>query len=96
MVGLAMANYASSDANAHSIAFDGMAFDETEQSQDMLIVEAGEGQGSTWQSSIGAAARLSGPRGMGQCLQKARLLQLAEVEPPFVRAKARRQLGYSR
>jgi predicted amidohydrolase len=45
MVGMAMANYAAPDANGHSLAFDGMAFDEKEQSRDMLLIQAGEAEG---------------------------------------------------
>jgi N-carbamoylputrescine amidase len=45
MVGLAMTNYARPDQNGHSIAFDGIAFVPHNGSRDMLIVEAGEGEG---------------------------------------------------
>jgi N-carbamoylputrescine amidase len=45
MVGVAMANYAEPKANGHSVAFDAVAFDGEEGSRDMLLVEAGEGEG---------------------------------------------------
>jgi predicted amidohydrolase len=51
MVGIAMTNYAGGkiDCNGHSLAFDGMAYLETGQntveSRDTLIVEAGESEG---------------------------------------------------
>ncbi|MBS1252539.1 MAG: hypothetical protein MAG451_01579 [Anaerolineales bacterium] len=45
MAGLAMTNYAAPDANGHSVAFDGVAFDEEGNSRDMLLVEAGETEG---------------------------------------------------
>ncbi len=44
MMGLAMANYAAPQHNGHSVAFDGVAFDE-KGSRDMLLVEAGEHEG---------------------------------------------------
>jgi N-carbamoylputrescine amidase len=40
MVGVAMTNYAPPKANGRSVAYDGIAFDEEEQSLDTLIVEA--------------------------------------------------------
>ncbi|HSQ25996.1 MAG TPA: carbon-nitrogen hydrolase family protein [Anaerolineales bacterium] len=45
MVGVAMTNYAAPDANGHSLAFDGIAFDAEENSRDMLLVQAGEAEG---------------------------------------------------
>lgn len=43
MVGVALTNYASPQCNGHSIAFDGIAFDEG-KSRDTLIVEAEESE----------------------------------------------------
>lgn len=45
MLAVAMTNYASPQHNGHSVAFDGVAFDEKENSTNTLIVEAGEGEG---------------------------------------------------
>lgn len=45
MVGMAMTNYAAPEANGHSVAFDGIAFDEKENSRDMLLIQAGEEEG---------------------------------------------------
>lgn len=45
MVGVALANYAAPQQNGHSVAFDGMAFDEKGRSREMRIVEAGEEEG---------------------------------------------------
>lgn len=45
MVGLAMANYAAPQSNGHSLALDGIAFDDQENSRDMLLVQAGEDEG---------------------------------------------------
>jgi N-carbamoylputrescine amidase len=45
MVGVAMTNYAAPQENGHSIAFDGMAFDENGDARDTLIIEAGEAEG---------------------------------------------------
>jgi N-carbamoylputrescine amidase len=45
MVGVAMTNYAAPQQDGHSVAFDGMAFDEKARPRDMLIVEAGEREG---------------------------------------------------
>jgi predicted amidohydrolase len=94
MVGVAMTNYAAPQENGHSVAFDAVAFDEDEDAVETLIVEAGEGEGvylaqfdmdkirayrehETW----GNASRK--PRRYG-------LLTSPDVEPPFVRATARR------
>ncbi|MFC1932705.1 carbon-nitrogen hydrolase family protein [Chloroflexota bacterium] len=45
MVGMAMTNYAAPQENGHSIAFDGIAYDENSHTLDMLLVEAGEEEG---------------------------------------------------
>jgi N-carbamoylputrescine amidase len=44
MVGVAMTNYAAPQENGHSVAFDGVAFDE-KGSRDTLVVQAGESEG---------------------------------------------------
>lgn len=45
MVGMAMTNYPAPQSNGHSLAFDGIAFDEKENSRDMLLIQAGEDEG---------------------------------------------------
>jgi predicted amidohydrolase len=45
MVGVAMANYAASQENGHSVAFSPICFDENERSLNPLVVEAGEAEG---------------------------------------------------
>jgi N-carbamoylputrescine amidase len=45
LIGVAMANYAAPEQNGHSVAYDGMPFDECGRDRDMLLVEAGEGEG---------------------------------------------------
>jgi predicted amidohydrolase len=45
MVGMAMANYAAPRYNGHSVAYDGIAFDEGGASRDTCLVQAGEGEG---------------------------------------------------
>jgi predicted amidohydrolase len=45
LIGLAMANYAAPDLNGHSIAFDGIPFDDEGNDRDMLLVEAGSQEG---------------------------------------------------
>jgi predicted amidohydrolase len=94
MVGLAMTNYAAPDANGHSIAFDGMAFDENGQSQDMLIVAAGEEEGIHLAEFDLERLRTYREREVwGNAFRKPTrygILTVPEVELPFVRAEARR------
>jgi len=45
MVGLAMTNYATPQNNGHSLAVDGIAYDDQGGERDMLLVEAGEHEG---------------------------------------------------
>lgn len=45
MVGIALCNYASPQANGHSIAFNGIAFNSNEESINTKIVEADEKEG---------------------------------------------------
>jgi len=94
MVGVAMANYAAPQQNGHSVAFDAVAFGEGEGSRDTLIIEAGESEGVYL-----APFDMDGIRAYrrhevwGNAFRKPRLYHLltsSEVEPPFVRASARR------
>jgi predicted amidohydrolase len=45
MLAVALTNYAAPQANGHSVAFDGMAFNQDESSRDTMVIEAGEGEG---------------------------------------------------
>lgn len=94
MVAVAMTNYAAPNENGHSLAFDGIAYDEQEGSRDMLIVEAGPEEGvylaavdldrlrAYRQREIwGNAFRRPGRYG---------LLTSPIVQPPFVRESATR------
>jgi predicted amidohydrolase len=45
MMGVALANYAAPQANGHSVAFDGIAFDGEGRSRDMCVAAAGEEEG---------------------------------------------------
>ena len=94
MVGLTMTNYAAPDANGHSEAFDGMAFDENGQSQDMLILEAGEEEGVYLAEFDLERIRAYRAREVwGNAFRKPgcySILAADGVEPPVVRTKARR------
>jgi N-carbamoylputrescine amidase len=93
MLGMAMANYAVPQENGHSLAFDGIAFDET-GTRDTCLIEADGREGvflaefdldrlrayrekEVW----GNAYRRPGCYGILTC---------SAVEPPFVRLDARR------
>jgi N-carbamoylputrescine amidase len=45
MVGVAMANYAAPQQNGHSVAFHPIAYGQQGKTRDLLVVEAGEGEG---------------------------------------------------
>jgi predicted amidohydrolase len=94
MVGMAMANYAAPQENGHSVAFSPICFGENECSLNPLVVEAGEAQGVTiaefdmdkirawrehevWGNAFRRPSRYS-------------MLTSPAVEPPFIRASARR------
>jgi predicted amidohydrolase len=93
MVGVAMANYAAPQENGHSVAFDGIAFDD-DGPRDTRLVEAGAEEGiyvapfdlerlRAWRQREvwGNAYRKPGRYDM---------LTSPQVEQPFVRADARR------
>ncbi|MCD6288984.1 MAG: carbon-nitrogen hydrolase family protein [Anaerolineae bacterium] len=94
MVGVAMANYAAPKCNGHSIAFDGMAFGEDGASRDMLLVEAGEAEGIYMASFDLDGLRAYRSREIwGNAFRRPRCyteLTSSRVEPPFIRAEARR------
>ncbi|MFZ5918670.1 MAG: carbon-nitrogen hydrolase family protein [Chloroflexota bacterium] len=94
MVGLAMANYAAPDCNGHSVALDGMAFDENETSRDMQLVLAGEAEGVYLAGFDVERLRAYRQREVwGNAFRKPAsygLLTSAEVAPPFIRPSAKR------
>jgi predicted amidohydrolase len=94
MVGVAMANYAAPQENGHSVAFDGIAFDEHEGSRDMCLVEAGADEGVYLaRFDIDRLRAYRSVESWGNAYRKPRcygLLTSEAVEPPFVRPDARR------
>jgi predicted amidohydrolase len=94
MVGVAMTNYAAPDLNGHSIAFDGVAFDELERPREMLLAAAGQEEGVYLAEFDLERLRAYRKREIwGNAFRKPGrygYLTAAEVEPPFVRARARR------
>ena len=94
MVGMAMTNYAAPQQNGHSVAFDGMAFDENEAAQDTLIVEAGEEEGIYIAEFDLDRIRVYRERETwGNAYRKPRrygLLTSQRVDRPFIRADAKR------
>lgn len=94
MVGVAMTNYAAPDLNGHSIAFDGVAFDELERPREMLLMAAGQEEGVYLAEFDLERLRAYREREIwGNAFRKPGrygYLTAAEVEPPFIRAVARR------
>jgi len=94
MLGVAMANYAAPQENGHSVAYDGIAFDEHEGSRDMCLVEAGADEGVYLAHfDMDRLRRYRSTEGWGNAYRKPRcygLLISEVVEPPFIRADARR------
>jgi len=94
MVGVAMANYAAPQQNGHSVAFDGIAFDDEGVSRDMCILEAGEQEGLYVAAFDISAIRAYRQRDVwGNAYRKPRsygVLTSPQVQQPFVRADARR------
>jgi predicted amidohydrolase len=93
MLGMAMANYATPQENGHSVAFDGIAFDET-GSRDTCLVEADGHEGIylvEFDLDRLRAYRLN--EAWGNAYRKPRcygILTSLAVEPPFIRPDARR------
>lgn len=95
MVGVAMTNYASPQNNGHSIAFDAVAYPvEDGEARDMLIVEAGEGEGIYLaRFDIDSIRSYRNRESWGNAYRRPRLYSILkdeEVEPPFIRSKATR------
>ncbi len=93
MTALAMTNYAAPQENGHSIAFDGIAFDDT-GSRDMTVIEA-DGREEVFVAAIDLE-RLRHYRShesWGNAYRKPSrytLLTSTEIHAPFIRSDARR------
>ncbi|MFP3896435.1 MAG: carbon-nitrogen hydrolase family protein [Anaerolineales bacterium] len=96
MLGVAMANYAAPQHNGHSVAFDGIAFDQAGASRDTCLVEAGEEEGVYIAAFDLEALRDYRRREVwGNAYRKPgryRDLVTSDVAPPFVRKDARRDI----
>ncbi len=94
MVGVALANYAAPQENGHSVAYDGMAFDERGRSRRTLLVEAGAAEGVHLARFDMNRLRVYRAREVwGNAFRKPSrygALVSPQVEPPFVRPQARR------
>lgn len=94
MVGVAMTNYPSPKDNGHSIAFDGGSFNDDESGRDMLVVEAGECEGIYMaQFDMKNLRDFREHEVWGNAFRKPYrydLLISNEVNPPFIRKKAKR------
>jgi len=96
MVGLAMANYAAPQENGHSVAFDGVAFDD-DGAVETLIVKAGEGEGVYLaEFDVDRLRAYRAHEVWGNAFRKPQrygLLTSPDVEEPFVRPAGGRLRG---
>jgi predicted amidohydrolase len=94
MVGVAMTNYAAPQNNGHSVAFDGVAFDENGNAVNDLIVEAGEREGIyIAEFDLDRIRTYRERETWGNAFRKPRCygsLTSLKVEEPFIRKSARR------
>jgi hypothetical protein len=94
MAGVAMSNYAKPEQNGHSVAYDGIAFDDNEQSVDTTIVEVGEEEGIYLAVfDLGLLRDYRKREVWGNSYRKPKryaILASPAVEPPFVRSDSRR------
>jgi N-carbamoylputrescine amidase len=94
MVGMAMTNYAAPQENGHSVAFDAVAFDDSGNTVDLLIVEAGESEGVYLAAFDMDRIRTYREHEVwGNAFRKPRcydLLTSSAVEKPFIRKSDRR------
>jgi N-carbamoylputrescine amidase len=92
MVGLAMTNYAAPQNNGHSLAVDGMAYDDQGNERDMLLVEAGEHEGVYLATfDLDALRDFRTREVLGNAFRRPHLydaLVSLDVAPPFVRINA--------
>ena len=93
MVALAMANYPSPQCNGHSLAFDGIAFDDN-GSRDMLAVEAGQTEGVFLAKlDLNALREYRQKETWGNAFRKPdsyHILISGDTHEPFIRTEARR------
>ena len=95
VIGVAMANYAAPQNDGRSVAFDAAAYEfEDGPARDTLIVEAGEGEEVVVAPfDLDALRDYRARETWGNAYRRPRLygaLTSEEVEPPFVRADAKR------
>ncbi|MBI3764098.1 MAG: hypothetical protein HY260_19835 [Chloroflexi bacterium] len=94
MAGVAMTNYAAPQENGHSVAFDGIAFDERGNSRDTLVVEAGQREGIYLAEFDMDKLRAYRKREVwGNAFRKPgryELVTSVEVNYPFIRESAKR------
>jgi N-carbamoylputrescine amidase len=95
MVAVAMTNYAAPQLNGHSVAFDGVAFEEIDgDSNDMLVVEAGKSEGVYLaEFDLDRLRAYRERETWGNAFRKPsryELLTSPGVEEPFLRAESRR------
>ncbi len=92
MIGLAMTNYAAPSNNGHSIAFNGINEDEHGRSRDMLLIEAGEGEGIYLATfDLDALRSYRSHNTWGNAFRRPHryhLLTSLDIKPPFVRVNA--------
>jgi len=89
MVGVAMANYAAPQANGHSVAFDGIAFD-AHGSRETCLVEAGVYLAAFDMARLRAWREHEVWGNAYRKLRAYQLLTVPAIVPPFDRADARR------
>ena len=93
MVALAMANYPNPQCNGHSLAFDGIAFDDN-GSRNMLVVEAGQTEGVYLAKlDLDALREYRQKETWGNAFRKPdryHILISADTHEPFIRNEARR------
>lgn len=94
MVAVTMTNYGAPQLNGHSIAFDGIAFDEKGTPRDMKVIEAGQAEGIYLaRFDLDALRAYRAREAWGNSYRKPRTygaLAAQAVEAPFVRRDARR------
>ena len=94
MAAMAMTNYPAPEQNGHSIAVDGVGFDEKGRFRDTLVVEADEGEGVyIAEFDLEALRAYRGRKIWGNTYRKPRsygLLTSMNFAEPFIRKGARR------
>jgi predicted amidohydrolase len=92
MIGLAMANYAAPQQNGHSVAYDGIPWDNDGHDRDMLLVEAGETEGIFLADfNLDALRAYRQREAMGNAFRRPHrytALTATDVSPPFLRTNS--------